>query len=319
MAYLDNIRVFIRVYELGGLSSAGRDQRLSPAVVSNRIKELEKHLGARLFNRTTRRLTPTEQGRLFYNGAQKILEAVMEAESAVTDITKGKRGSVHIAAPLGLGKRVIAPLVPQFNDLYPKIEVRLRLTDRKLDLTAEGVDASFQLGALEDSNLRMRPVVDCERALCASPEYLQANGAPRDLDDLVERHSCLLLRFPGATEFVWDLQTPDGVRRAAVSGPFDSDDGDVLTDWALAGRGIVNKPMFEVADLLEEGRLVRVLEETPPVPSQLVCLYPHKQLLDPKVRLFIDFMIGNCRRVVSKALVKASPSEALRRARRVDA
>ena len=143
MAYLDNIAVFVRVVELGNLSSAGRDMRLSPAVASNRVKELEKHLGVRLFNRTTRQLTPTEQGRVFYEGARKVLEAVAEAEASVADLSGQPRGTIRVTAPLGIGKRLIASGIPEFRDRYPEIEVRLRLSDHEVDMTmaASTVDA----------------------------------------------------------------------------------------------------------------------------------------------------------------------------------
>lgn len=300
MAYLDNIRVFIRVFELGSLSAAGRDLRLSPAVVSNRIKDLEAHLGVRLFNRTTRKLNPTALGQAFYPGARGVLEALAEAEASVLDLTTGVGGAVRIAAPLGLGRRMIAPLVGKLNDLYPKIEIRLRLTDRKIDLTEEGVDAAFLLGDIADSSLTLRMVADCPRILCAAPAYLARKGAPRDVEDLVARHDCLLLRYPGAREFVWRLTTPDGPRDAAVSGPIDADDGDVLLDWALEGRGVVNKPLVEIARHLADGRLAPVLPECTPPPARFGCVFPHKRFVDPKVRLVIDFLISACRRRIAE-------------------
>ena len=168
MSYLDNLRVFVRVVELGNLSAAGRDQRASPAVASNRIKELEKHLGVRLFNRTTRKLTPTEHGRVFYDGAVKILEAVEEAEAAVAELAKNPKGSIRITAPLGLGRRLIASGIPEFHDKYPDIEVRLRLSDHEIDIMSESVDVAFKLGVLENSNLRMRGILNCERVICAA-------------------------------------------------------------------------------------------------------------------------------------------------------
>lgn len=303
MSYLDNIRVFIRVMELGNLSAAGRDQRVSPAVASHRVKELEKHLGVRLFNRTTRKLTPTEHGRIFYDGAKKIIEAVDDAEIAVADISKNPKGSIHVMAPLGLGKRIISPLIPMFNDIYPEIAVRLRLTDRKVDITAEGIDVAFRLGLIEDSNLRIRGIADCPRVLCAAPQYLEKFGTPKTIDDLIaDKHHCLLLRFPGSKEFFWTLSTPQGTRKVEVSGPYDSDDGDVLTEWALAGRGIVNKPVFDVAGHLADGTLVPVLQDFPPVTAKFACLFPHKRLQDPKVRLFIDFMSDHCKRRVAELM-----------------
>ncbi|MEZ5812750.1 MAG: LysR family transcriptional regulator [Rhizobiaceae bacterium] len=303
MSYLNNIRVFVRVVELGNLSAAGRDRRVSPAVASNRIKELEKHLGVRLFNRTTRKLTPTEHGRIFYEGALKIIEAVDSAEAAVADVAQNPRGTIHVTAPLGIGRRLIGPGVPEFHALYPDINVRLRLSDRKIDLMNEGVDIAFKLGLIEDSNLRMRGIMECGRVLCAAPSYLEAHGEPKTPDALIEdRHRCLLLRFPGSNEFFWYLKTPNGIRKFEIDGPYDTDDGDVLTEWALAGYGIVNKPRFEIHGHIKSGRLVPMLTDYPPVPAQLACLYPHKKLQDPKVRLFIDFMAARCQKHIGEIL-----------------
>jgi DNA-binding transcriptional LysR family regulator len=161
------------------------------------------------------------------------------------------------------------------------------------------------LGVLEDSTLRVRPVADCRRVLCAAPDYLARYGTPASGRDLVDGgHNCLLLRFPGAREFQWTLVGADGPRRYDVTGTLESDDGDVLTDWAVAGRGIVLKPVFEVADHLISGALVPVLAETPPQPIQLACLFPHKRLQDPKSRLFIDFMVSAVRRDLAAILAR---------------
>ncbi|WP_102226283.1 LysR family transcriptional regulator [Acidimangrovimonas sediminis] len=302
MAYVNNVRMFVRVYELGSMSAAARDQRTSPAVASARVAEMEKHLGVRLFNRTTRSLTPTEHGRTFYEGAQRILEAIDEAEAAVVDATQNPRGTVYVAAPLGIGRRLIAPDVPAFKDSYPEIDVRLRLSDRTIDVTGEGLDVAFHLGILEDSTLKVRVIADCPRVLCAAPDYIAARGMPADGAALVgDGHDCLNLRFPGAREFQWTLQTAEGPRRYEIGGPFESDDGDVLTGWALDGRGIVMKPVFEVAEHLRAGRLVPVAVATPPLPVQLSCLTPHRRFRDPKIRLFVDFMVARCKAAVAAA------------------
>ncbi|MCL7464739.1 LysR family transcriptional regulator [Phaeovulum sp. NW3] len=298
MAYLDNIRTFLRVYELGSMSAAARDQRISAAVASARISQLEDHLNVRLFQRTTRKLHPTEQGLLFYDGARKIIDAIETAEAEITHVTQAPRGSLHIAAPLGLGRRLIAPLVPAFRAAYPQISIRLRLSDRKLDLAAEGLDAAFFLGLPEDSTLHIRKITDCPRLLCAAPAYLARRGTPATSADLAD-HDCLNLRYPGAPEFRWPLQTPAGLRRIAVAGPLESDDGDVLTDWALAGQGIILKPAFAVAAHLTAGRLVPILPAEPPLPVQMGVLYPHRRRQDPKVRLFIDFVAGRVRTAVA--------------------
>ncbi|PUB14973.1 LysR family transcriptional regulator [Yoonia sediminilitoris] len=293
MSYLDNIRTFVRVYELGSMSAAGRDLRISPAVTSSRISQLEKHLSVRLFQRTTRSLTPTEQGQAFYGGACGILEAVENAEAEVVNITDNPKGSLYVAAPLGVGRRLIAPLVRGFLETYPEVRVRLRMTDRKVDLTTEGLDLAFFLGQPEDSNLRMRKIADVSRVLCASPDYIAARGNPVDGDALLaDRHECLNLRFPGAPEFQWRLMTPEGPKRFRVTGRFESDDGDVLTDWALEGNGIALKPLFEVAEHIKAGRLVPVAQKTPPEPIQMACLFTHRKMQDPKTRLFMDYVIA---------------------------
>lgn len=292
MSYLDNIRTFVRVYELGSMSAAGRDLRISPAVTSSRISQLEAHLSVRLFQRTTRSLTPTEQGKAFYGGAAAILDAVNDAEAQVVNITDNPKGSLYVAAPLGVGRRLIAPLVPGFLAEYPEVRVRLRLTDRKVDLTTEGLDLAFFLGQPEDSNLQIRKIADVARVLCASPEYVAKYGNPASGDDLLgQEHECLNLRFPGAREFRWLLRTDGGPKRFRVTGRYESDDGDVLTDWALAGSGIALKPIFEVAEHMNAGRLVEVAAQTPPEPIQMACLFTHRRKQDPKSRLFMEYVI----------------------------
>jgi DNA-binding transcriptional LysR family regulator len=292
MNNINNIRMFVRVYELENMSAAARDLRVSAAVASSRIGELEKTLNVRLFTRTTRSIQPTEQGRIFYDKAVAILDAVDEAEAAVHEITLTPRGSLFVAAPLGVGRRLIAPHVAAFQDAYPEVYVRLRLSDRKIDLTTEGLDVAFVLGNPPDSAHRIRVISECPRVICAAPEYIERRGAPaRGFDLINDEHDCLLLRFPGSTEFRWTLETSDGPQSFAVSGPVSCDDGDVLTQWALDGRGIVNKPVFDVAHHLATGRLVPVCQKTPPPKAQLAVLFPHKRNQDPKTRLFIDFMV----------------------------
>lgn len=296
MSYVNNLKMFVRVYELGSMSAAARDQRTSPAVASGRVSDLEKHLGVRLFNRTTRSLQPTENGRLFYEGALKVLQAIDEAEAAVADATRNPRGVLFVGAPLGVGRRFVAPLVPEFKALYPQIDLRLRLSDRIIDLAAEGLDVVLHLGFLDDSGLKVRVIAECPRLMCAAPAYVARCGLPEDGEALVrDRHACLNLRFPGAKEFQWTLRTPRGLKKFDITGPFESDDGDVLTQWALEGHGIVLKPVFEVAEHLRSGSLLPVATATPPLPVNLSLLTPHRRLRDPKVTLFADFVAARCK------------------------
>ena len=302
------MRMFLRIYELGSISAAARDRRLSPAVASARLAELERHLGVRLFNRTTRSLTATESGRLFYEGAARAVAAVEAAEERVREAADRPKGTVFAAAPLWVGRHLIAPHVPDFKAAHPGIDVRLRLSDRGVDITREGLDLAFHLGPLPDSELRMRTVAPVPRVLAASPGYIARRGMPADGAALIgEGHDCLILRFPGAREFRWPLQTGDGVQSFAVAGPLESDDGDVLTDWALSGHGIVLKPVFEIADHLAAGRLARVACATPPVATELVCLTPTPRLAQARVRLFTDFMIARLREGLA---ARGAPAEA---------
>jgi DNA-binding transcriptional LysR family regulator len=295
MSYVESLRVFTRVVELGSITAGGRDLRLTPAVASKRIKELETHLGVRLFNRTTRSLSPTEVGKVFYDEARKVLEAMEAAETRVATFSDTPRGTIRVTAPLGVGRRLIAPLVPEFVRAFPETRVQMRLSDRKVDLLADGLDVAFFIGTPGDSNMKLRKIMDCDRVLCAAPEYLARHGTPRTPDDLLSPDcSCLLLRYPRSPEYFWVLQTESGTRKLDVAGKFDADDGDVLTEWALRGHGIANKPRFDVAEHLETGALVEVLPDTPPAPSIFGCLYPHKKLLEPKLRRFVDFVVDRC-------------------------
>lgn len=299
MSYLESLRVFVRVVELGSITAGGRDLRMSPAVASNRIKDLETKFGVRLLNRTTRKLVPTEIGRAFYDSARRVIETLDEAEAVVSGFSGTPHGTMRITAPLGLGRRLIAPLIPKFCAEYPGVEIRLRLSDRNVDIVADGIDLAFFLGEPKDSALKWRRIAECRRALVAAPEYLEKHGTPTRPEDLAE-HSCLLLRYPRSPEYYWMLQAPDGPIKLMVGGRFDADDGDVLTEWAVAGQGIANRPRYEVADHIKAGRLVELLTSNIPVPAQFGMLTPHRRLQDPKLRLFADFAARETRSVFAQ-------------------
>lgn len=302
MATLDNIEVFISSVDLGSFSAAGRSLRLSAALVSHRIQVLERHLGCRLFNRTTRRIQLTEQGRAFYERCLEIREAVERAEASIAEAGATPRGTLKVTAPLGLGRRLIAPLLPRHRRQHPELSVRLRLSDHLLDLLVEAVDVAVRMDAFADSSLMIRRIAELPRVLCASPDYLDRHGAPRSLADLAG-HQCLMLRFPGSTQFRWPFPDRDGKPLLlAPSGGLDADDGDVLTDWALAGEGIVLKPVFEVAEHLRAGALVRVLAEQPPLPTTLALLHPYGRMPPAKVRAFADLVTKEARAHVARQM-----------------
>lgn len=296
MPYLESIKVFVRVIELGSITSGGRDLRLTPAVASKRIKELETRLGTRLLNRTTRKLVPTEAGRLFYERARGVVSALEDAEASIAGVSGTPRGTIRVTAPHSVGKRLVAPLIPLFCQDFPDVEVRLRLSDRRVDLLEEELDIAFILGTPEDSTLKLRKIVDSPRVLVASPDYLAAHGTPKTPSDLLDdSHNCLLLRFPRSPEYFWVLQTENGPMKLEVTGKFDCDATEVLLNWARAGHGIAMRPRFEVQSDLDAGSLIEVLPDTPPITAVLGCVYPHKNLLDPKLKHFMNFMIEKCR------------------------
>jgi len=301
MSLLENIRVLTRAVELGSFSAAGRNLRLSPALVSHRIASLERHLGCRLFNRTTRKMQLTEQGRAFYENCLEVCAALERAEASVATTGGRPRGRLKITAPLGFGRRVVAPMLPRFQAEHIEIDVFLRLSDYLVDLFTEAVDVAVRMAVLTDSSLIVRKIADVERVLCASPGYLKTFGAPNSIADLA-RHNCLMLRYPGSQQFKWPLIVDGEVRDVPVSGRLDADDGDVLTQWAVAGEGVVMKPVFEVAEHLKSGALVPILPAHRPAPATLAILHAYQRMIPPKVHAFAAALIGEARAHIDGAL-----------------
>lgn len=287
MILLESIRIFMRSADTGSFSAAGRDLRLSPSVISYRIQNLEKHLGCLLLTRTTRRMSLTEAGRIFYDRCLDITAAVERAEKCVEAAGATPRGTLKVTAPLGLGRRVIAPLIPRFRERHQEADVHLRLSDHLLDLVQEAVDVAVRLSQMRDSSFTLRKVAGVERVLCAAPSYLERSPPLDEPADLL-RHDCLLLRFPGSEQFRWTLTDRGKTLTLPVSGHIDVDDGETLTNWALAGEGIALKPLFEVASHIASGQLVTVLPKTPPLSATLGILYPSRKMLSARGKMFVD-------------------------------
>ena len=309
MSTLENIRVFVRTVELESFSETGRSMRLSAAVVSHRIRSLERQLGCRLFNRTTRKMHLTEQGRIYYENCLEILRAVDRAEASVATTGAAPPGVLKVTCPLGLGRRLVAPMLPRFQRLHPEINVILRSSDYLIDLLTEAVDVAVRMAVFPDSSLVVRKIAQIDRVLCASPAYLSRRGRPRSIGDL-EAHACLLLRFPGSKQFKWTLQRGGKPVVVSVAGPLDADDGDVLSTWALDGQGIVLRPLFEVAEHIRSGALETVLPEFLPVPATLSVMHAYQRLAPPKVRDFSDMMVAEGRAYVKEALAGLKPARA---------
>jgi len=297
------MRAFVTSVESESFSAAARRLRLSANVVSHRIQILEKHLGCRLFNRTTRRMSLTEQGRVYYETITEALRLIEAAESNISELGALPRGALRVTAPLHLGRRLVAPVAARYQEAHPEIDVRLRLSEHTLDLVAESIDVALRLATFEDSSMIMRKVAQVERILCAAPSYLERAGVPSRPQDLLAHH-CLLLRFASLRELRWMLTDQGKDLAVPVTGRLEADDGDVLTVWALEGRGIVVKPRFEVAEALAEGRLVPVLEGFPPAPATLAVLYPARQLVPLKVKAFADMLVDQGRRYIAGELAR---------------
>ena len=286
----DDLVLFVRVAELRSLTAAGRDLRLTPAVVSARLIRLEKKLGMRLLNRTTRQVDLTPDGHSFLEHSLKILEAVDRAQSAIALNRDSPAGSLKVSAPVSFSRLHLAPAVARFTQAHPNLQLQLVASDRFDDFFHEQIDLLIRVAELKDSNMVARRIATSRRVLCASPQYLAKAGEPKTPKDLA-KHNCLLLRFPGSQQWRWTLVYPNGrPETLSLSGTMDSDNSDILTSWCLAGHGIAMKDMFEVAPYLKDGRLVEVMREYPPVSYPIMALYPHSQYLPPRVRLFIDFL-----------------------------
>jgi DNA-binding transcriptional LysR family regulator len=286
----DDLVLFVRVAELRSLTAAGRDLRLTPAVVSARLIRLEKKLGMRLLNRTTRQVDLTPDGHSFLEHSLKILEAVDRAQSAIALNRDSPAGSLKVSAPVSFSRLHLAPAVARFTEAHPNLQLQLVASDRFDDFFHEQIDLLIRVAELKDSNMVARRIATSRRVLCASPQYLAKAGEPKTPKDLA-KHNCLLLRFPGSQQWRWTLVYPNGrPETLSLSGTMDSDNSDILTSWCLAGHGIAMKDMFEVAPYLKDGRLVEVMREYPPVSYPIMALYPHSQYLPPRVRLFIDFL-----------------------------
>ena len=289
MYAVDDMTVFARVVERSSLSAAGRELRLSPAVVSSRITKLEARLGVRLLNRTTRTVNPTEAGRLYYEHCLRILAEIAEVERKLAEKKQSPSGVLRVSAPTVMGRRWIAPLIPQFREAFPEVEIRLQLTDRLADLVEEQVDVALRRGYLQDSSLVSRRVAPDFRVACASPDYLARRGTPALPADL-KAHECLLLRFPGSRRYQWQFMEDGEVHNIAIAGPIDSNSSHALIDWALSGNGVLMKSVWDLADEIEAGLLVPFLLAHSPRDLAINALAPPHRMQPPKSRGFINFI-----------------------------
>jgi DNA-binding transcriptional LysR family regulator len=270
------------------LTAAAKAEGVAPAVVSRRIDALEERLGVKLMVRTTRKVTLTFEGTAYLEDCQRILRELGDAEAAVTLGGLKARGHLRVSAPAGFGRRHVAPLLMRFLEDHPDVNGSLDLSDRIVDLVNENVDCAVRIGELMDSSLVSGRLGEMRRLVVASPEYVAAHGEPTTLEDLA-RHNCLSL----GQQRGWVFRDPQGGSKnltVKVSGSLECNDGAVLHDWALAGKGLAWRSMWEVGDDLREGRLVSVLDALASAPVGIYAVFPQRRHLPLRVRLFLDLL-----------------------------
>ena len=280
---------FVQVVDGGSFSAAADRLGLSRAQVSKSVMQLEAHLETRLLNRTTRRISLTDSGRLYYARSLQILEELAEAEDCAREDSAAARGVLTVGAPTSFGLLHLQPLIPAFLADHPEVQISLSLADRFLDVVAEGYDVAVRIAELEDSSLVARRLAPCRRVLCASPAYLQKHGSPRVPQDLAI-HGCLVYSNELRPD-TWTLHGPSGAERVTVNGPVCADNGDVLRAAAAAGLGVTLLPTFIVGEDLRAGRLVTVLDDYCPPDLSINAVYPSRRFLAAKVRVFVDFLV----------------------------
>ena len=293
---LDDIAAFSAVAESGSVSGAARRLGVAKSVVSKRVTELERSLGATLLKRTPRSVTLTDRGRTFYDRSRAIMAAIDEAATLVREEQGGLQGLIRIAAPMTLGTMYLGGLLWPLLRAHPSLEVALDLDDRVVDLLGSGYDLGIRIGPLPDSSLIARKLADMPRVLCASPQYLAGAGPIGSLDDLSQR-DCIGYAHLAAGQ-VWSFQPLRGTtetRAVRVKSRFVANNGELMRGAAIAGLGLLLVPEFIVADALRDGSLVRVLPGCRPVPTALHALYPRDRHGSPRVRAIVDQLMSAMR------------------------
>lgn len=283
--------VFTKVVEEGSFSSAARALKMTPSAVSKQIGRLEDRLGVRLLNRTTRQLSATEEGDAFYQRCVRILTDMEEAELAVSQRHSAPRGTLRVNCGVAFGKHQISPLIPEFLDRYPEVNVEMTLTDALADLVEEGQDVAIRFGKLQDSSMVARQLAVSRRAICCSPDFLERFGEPKHPSELVNYNRLAFAMAIHLNE--WIFRLPDGTEYPVkAEGNFTANNGETIHEMVLAGLGIARLAEFLVAPEVKEGKLVRIL--TPfyrDVEVPINAVYPTRRHLSPKVRAFVDFLV----------------------------
>lgn len=286
---LDDLAVFVHVVERQSFSAAARDLHLAPKTVSKQIARLEQALGTTLFERNTRNLRITNEGRAIAERARVALSVLEEMQELATGGSQELSGTIRLTAPTPFGRKFVAPAIHDFCRLHPRVGFDLRLSDQVQDLYSGDLDLAIRMGELADSRLVARRVADNRRILAASPDYLKAHGHPTQPEEL-ERHNCLVFAYPGLLQNIWPLRRGRREKPIAVSGTLCSDNGDVLHAWCLAGLGISLRETWDIHEELRDGRLVRVLPDWEATPSKISIVRARREPVPRRLTAFSDFL-----------------------------
>ena len=283
------MKVYCSVVENDSLAGAARNLNVSPSVVSKQLSALEDRLGVRLINRTTRRISVTQEGTTYYESCKRIITDVAEAENAVSSAHAAPRGLLKITAPVTFAHRHLTPHLPKFLDMFPEVEVQVQVNDRVVDLVDEGIDLAIRISQLKDSSLIARRLAPNRRYIAATPEYLKKNGTPNAVDDLKEHR--LITWPPGNPLNDWHFLINGIERIMKVNGAIAVNEGDGILTTLLAGGGLGMTQEFLAGPYVREKKLVPLLEEFVREDNPIYAVYPSNRHLSPKVRAFVDFLV----------------------------
>ena len=282
--------VFAQVVDSRSFSAAAVRLGLSKSAVSKQIAKLEDRLGARLLNRTTRTLSPTDAGQDFYERCIRVAREVEEAERAISHLSAEPRGLLRLNAPASFGREYLAPLVPEILARWPELRIEALFEDRFVDVVAEGFDLVIRITRLQDSSLVARRIASCRRLVCAAPSYLARRGVPRTPAELLQ-HDCILYSY-ATDQNEWEFVGPDGrLETVRVDGRLRANNAEVTLAALLAGAGLALSPDFIVGPDIAAGRLVPLLTDYENPFGAIYAVWPHNRNLAPKVRAVVDFLV----------------------------
>ncbi|PKI17812.1 LysR family transcriptional regulator [Colwellia sp. 12G3] len=280
----DGISEFVYVAENESFTLASKKMAISTAQVSRQVSALEKRLNIKLFYRTTRKVSLTEEGRVFYQHCRSVLDGLDAAERAITNLQSKPQGKIKLTAPVAYGEKQILPLVNNFIKQYSDVEVSAYLSNRQVDIVEDGYDLAIRLGKLSDSTMMAKKLGKRANYVCASPDYLNKHGIPHSISEL-NKHSCLL----GTLDY-WHFRESGREKSLRVTGRLRYNNGYSLTDAALKGLGIVQLPDYYVEQYIQSGDLVTVLDNYRAPDEGIWAVYPQNRHLSPKIRLLVDYL-----------------------------